>query len=253
MEKFIKIFEKSFIETVEGLIGEKPSFKYDRTQNTDVLENITYDIVLIDIKVQGDIDTTMKLGMYPYMAVLLSNLMLGDDSKEKREVNEDDLDAVKEIISNCFGMVQTYLSSQKELPLLKFNIDNIEYIKDERKKFNYELVETFDMELLGIKSELILLNNHISNSNNITKENNKIDVSVIDEVKLPLRVRIGKKKMILSDALSLDIGSVVELETLINANVEILVGEVVIGFGEVVVIDGNFGVQITSIKGDIDE
>jgi len=66
-------------------------------------------------------------------------------------------------------------------------------------------------------------------------------------VRLPIRVRIGSKRMLLKDVLSMDIGSVIELNQLANDPLEILIGDKVIALGEVVIIDGNFGIQITQI------
>jgi flagellar motor switch protein FliN/FliY len=45
----------------------------------------------------------------------------------------------------------------------------------------------------------------------------------------------------------MDIGSVIELNQLANDPLEILVDDHVIAEGEVVIVDGNFGVQITTI------
>ena len=73
------------------------------------------------------------------------------------------------------------------------------------------------------------------------------NISLIMDVKLPVRVRIGKKRMLLKDVLNMDIGSVIELNQLANDPLEILVDNHVIAQGEVVIVDGNFGVQITSI------
>ena len=73
------------------------------------------------------------------------------------------------------------------------------------------------------------------------------NIGLILDVKLPLRVRIGSKKMLLKDVLSMDIGSVIELDQLANDPLEILVDDKVVAFGEVVIVDGNFGVQITQI------
>ena len=67
------------------------------------------------------------------------------------------------------------------------------------------------------------------------------------DVRLPIRVRIGSKRMLLKDVLSMDIGSVIELNQLANDPLEILIGDKVIALGEVVIIDGNFGIQITQI------
>jgi flagellar motor switch protein FliN len=73
------------------------------------------------------------------------------------------------------------------------------------------------------------------------------NIELIKDVRLPIRVRIGSKKMLLKDVLSMDIGSVIELDQLANDPLEILVGDKVIAMGEVVIVDGNFGVQIGEI------
>lgn len=73
------------------------------------------------------------------------------------------------------------------------------------------------------------------------------NIALIMDVQLPVRVRIGSKKMLLKDVLSMDIGSVIELNQLANDPLEILVGDKVVAMGEVVIVDGNFGVQITEI------
>lgn len=67
------------------------------------------------------------------------------------------------------------------------------------------------------------------------------------DVKLELSVVIGRTKMKLKDVLNLNRGALIELDTLASQDVEILVGDKVIAYGEVVVVDLNFGVKITKI------
>jgi len=85
-----------------------------------------------------------------------------------------------------------------------------------------------------------------SSETKLTDEEIK-NISLIMDVQLPVRVRIGTKTILLKDVLKMDIGSVVELDQLANAPLDILVGDKVIAKGEVVIVDGNFGVQITEI------
>jgi flagellar motor switch protein FliN/FliY len=73
------------------------------------------------------------------------------------------------------------------------------------------------------------------------------NISLLLDVKLPVKVRIGTKEMLLRDVLTMDIGSVVELNQLANESLDVLVDNHVIAKGEVIIIDGNFGVQITEI------
>lgn len=73
------------------------------------------------------------------------------------------------------------------------------------------------------------------------------NIDLLMDVRLPVRVRIGSKRMLLRDVINMDIGSVVELNQLANEPLDILVDNKKIAEGEVVIVDGNFGVQITSI------
>lgn len=71
------------------------------------------------------------------------------------------------------------------------------------------------------------------------------------DVNLELSVIIGRTKMKLKEILSLQKGSLVELDALVDQDVEILIDDKVFAYGKVVVVDLNFGVKITSIvEGD---
>jgi flagellar motor switch protein FliN/FliY len=73
------------------------------------------------------------------------------------------------------------------------------------------------------------------------------NMNLILDVKLPIKVRIGSKKMLLKDVINMDIGAVIELDRLVNDPLDLLVEDTVIGQGEVVIVDGNFGIQISKI------
>lgn len=66
---------------------------------------------------------------------------------------------------------------------------------------------------------------------------------------IPLKVTavIGSTKMTLKELLSLEKGSIVELNTLENQEVELYVNGEKFAHGQVVTVDQNFGVRITSI------
>jgi len=64
------------------------------------------------------------------------------------------------------------------------------------------------------------------------------------EVELPVSVSFGRAQLPLRDVLKLNSGSIVELNRTINDPVEIIVNNCVIARGEVVVLEGNYGVRI---------
>jgi flagellar motor switch protein FliN/FliY len=67
------------------------------------------------------------------------------------------------------------------------------------------------------------------------------------EVELPVSVSFGRAQLPLRDVLKLNSGSIVELNRTILEPVEIIVNNCVIARGEVVVVEGNYGVRIHEV------
>ena len=276
MNMFIEILEKDIVSTIEGLTGITPKLTLDNEE--EITQNIAImpPLACMHISSQGDIEGKIALCMTPTLATALGDMMLGGEGESKEDMNDEDLDATKEIVSNIFGGFSTSLSAQKELPKLTFNIDDVEFIgeNDEISLDKYFKIFTYNVEISSITSQLyIAIDKNIASNFVVQKEteqptsqapakkktNNGCsdeeelspseikNISLIMDVKLPVRVRIGSRKMLLKDVLSMDIGSVIELNQLANDPLDILVGDKVIAQGEVVIVDGNFGIQISEI------
>jgi flagellar motor switch protein FliN/FliY len=67
------------------------------------------------------------------------------------------------------------------------------------------------------------------------------------DVALPVSVSFGKTELPVRDVLKLTTGSVVELDQLVSDPVDVIVNNCIIARGEVVVVDGNYGVRIHQI------
>ena len=78
---------------------------------------------------------------------------------------------------------------------------------------------------------------------------NKNLARVLD-IELNVSVILGRTKMALKDIFELGKGSLIELDTFENQEVEMYVNGRKIGYGQIVVIDQNFGVRITNILGE---
>ena len=277
MEDFVKLIESETVGTIEALIGVAPTIELKEKQELSIVSNIIPPIIVLDIDIRGDVESKMKVALPPNLSTTISDMMLGEEPSGREDVNDDDLDATKETISNIFGAVSNTLSAQKDLPHLSFNISNIEFKPDgdEISLEKFVLMYVYKVELDQTKSQIMFIFDEnlqkaldkeaenteetsvSSSKGSVTKDCNDEDVNLSEDelknialildVKLPVRVRIGKKKMLLKDVLNMDIGSVIELNQLANDPLDILVDNHVIAQGEVVIVDGNFGVQITSI------
>lgn len=72
-------------------------------------------------------------------------------------------------------------------------------------------------------------------------------LELLMDVELDVTLRFGERQMPLRDILDLSAGSVVELDHYVQDPVELLVGKKVIARGEVVVVDGNYGLRVMEI------
>lgn len=72
-------------------------------------------------------------------------------------------------------------------------------------------------------------------------------IARILDIPIEITVVLGRTKMALSEVLELGKGSLIELDTLENQEVEILVNEKKIAYGQVVVAQQNFGIKITKV------
>jgi len=272
----MKLFESETVGTIEALIGQAPTLELKEEQELSIISNIIPPIVLVKLSISGDIDAKAMVALPPNLSASLSDMMMGEEASDREDVSEDDIDATKEIVSNIFGAIANTLSAQKELPVLSFSVEDIEFVNSDDEvsleafskmyvyKFGMESLnsllmfiidETLSNALFGSASTDHSVETDFSSSDsddscgkNLQLSSDEMNnISLIMDVKLPVRVRIGKKRMLLKDVLNMDIGSVIELNQLANDPLEILVDNHVIAQGEVVIVDGNFGVQITSI------
>ena len=280
MNEFIKLFEQETIATIEGLTGQAPVLTLKEEETLSIVSNIIPPTALISVEISGDVEAKAAVAIPPALATALGDLMLGGEGEGKESMDDEDLDATKEIVSNIMAALSTALTSQDTLPSLTLKVEKIEFV-DESAEINLESyskmyvynfslgnINSLMMFVIDDKTETVLSGESTSSeaeastapssasaggasaaasSGSAAFDGENTNINLIMDVKLPVRVRIGQKKMLLRDVLSMDIGSVIELNQLANDPLDILVDNHVIAQGEVVIVDGNFGVQITSI------
>ncbi len=76
-------------------------------------------------------------------------------------------------------------------------------------------------------------------------ENSKMDLLM--DVEMPVSVSFGRAQLPLKDVIKLTTGSIVELNRNVSEPVEVIVNNCVIARGEVVVVEGNYGIRIHQI------
>jgi flagellar motor switch protein FliN len=73
------------------------------------------------------------------------------------------------------------------------------------------------------------------------------NLGLVLDVELEATIRFGEREMLLRDIFGLIAGAVVELNQMVNEPAELLVAGRLVARGEVVVVDGNFGLRVTEV------
>ncbi len=75
------------------------------------------------------------------------------------------------------------------------------------------------------------------------------NIEVFMDLQLAAAIRFGETEMLLEDAVKLAVGSVIELNSSMDEPVELVVNGRALARGEVVVVDGFYGIRITEMCG----
>ena len=266
MTNFIDLLKDETTNIIEGLTGHVPTVVFDKEKLVTDDTQIPPPVTLIPIEVVGEHSGEIMILFTVSLATTLSDLMMGGEGEERQEMSEDDLDAIKEITSNIFSSLSTSIASDENSPSLTFEIKDAKLETENETNFkgSHKLL-VYEVSIASTNAQMILgvdkafLSNFIVEDKTEQEPNEPIpganlsaeelrNISLIMDVELPVRVRIGTKSILLKDVLNMDIGSIVELDQLANDPLDILIGDKIIAKGEVVIVDGNFGVQIDKIS-----
>jgi len=73
------------------------------------------------------------------------------------------------------------------------------------------------------------------------------NIDMLLDLELPIVVRFGSRQMPLADVLETGPGTVIELDKSADAPVELFVNNKLLAKGDVVALDGHYGVKITEV------
>ncbi|OUT10227.1 flagellar motor switch protein FliN [Campylobacter concisus] len=270
MNNFFNIFSNELKATIEGLTGRAPEVGERNEFDAPTQNGIKPPVVMASVALSGDINAKAEVVCTPVLISAISEWMMGEEEISKNEnLGSDELDAAKEIFSNLFSAFSTSLGAQKGMPKINFEVINVNFL-DENSSLDFSVYEKlflFNVKIEDLSEHIGFACDHSlmkffeptkteapaapASTPHVAKGDFSVEemrnIGLIMDVRLPIRVRIGSKRMLLKDVLTMDIGSVIELNQLANDPLEILIGDKVIALGEVVIIDGNFGIQITQI------
>lgn len=74
-------------------------------------------------------------------------------------------------------------------------------------------------------------------------------IDLVMDVKVKVTVQLGSSQLLMRDVLALAVGSVIQLQHRASEPVGLYVNDKLVAYGEVVVVEENFGIKITELVG----
>ncbi len=266
MNDFIELFIQEMVATIDGMMGRTAVVTHTGdTEVSDSLLGTPFGKVVVNVSLGASQVSTLCFIMPENLATALPDLMMGGEGDTGKDMmDDDDRDGLKEVFQSITGALATALGGHEKLPHFSFAIADVSNVESEGSLSDFDTASRFDVGIDSVKSELIMLTKndlltHVpkdlkapastaSGSKDVSLSDKEMrNIGMLLDIGLSVKVRIGQKRMLLKDVISMDIGSVVELNQLASDPLEILVNDKIIGKGEVVVVDGNFAIQITEI------
>ncbi len=273
-DDLIRIFQENWSSVCVTIFAKDVNFKINppvSVNYSDIEEEISSYQSVISLNYNSDEKDKIFILLNNFLISVVSNLMMGIDTFSE-EINDDDKDAFKEAINQMFSSCQVPLKEEVGIDMNFNNIEftslleindlfndkeilkwsstiNIEGIQDNNFCFltSKNFIGSEDKQednLIGMQ----IKESKDSDSNSSLQGNYPSDnLELLMDVELPLTVRIGSTEMKIIDIMRLGLGSLVELEKMVDDPVEILVNDKVVASGEIVVYDGNFAVRINNV------
>lgn len=271
INNFSEIILNAFKGSFSSLLGKSFEFKIGSISEGE-LNDIALEYMgqtMINIKeslnvVEGGIliDTVSITG--------LADLMLMGSGEGVSELNDDLKDAVKELINQTISSINIPFN-EKFNKKVAFGVISVDTLLDtssysgnimifdihcsyEGKEINFKLF--FSSKL----KDLIMSQNDLDDDFDFSPEVTAVNpmpkqqkhsggnnIDLLLDVEVPVSIKIGSTRMFLKDIVSLSPGNIVELDEYAEEPVVVMVNNKPIAKGEVVIVDGYFGVRIKEI------
>lgn len=135
----------------------------------------------------------------------------------------------------------------REEVFILYDMSSAELFRD-RQDLEENITAKPDTNKLNFNADNVIIEIEDCDNNKKIYREELDNLKLLLGVELKLSVRIGKKTMLLKDIVNIDIGTTIELDQLAKEPLDILINEVKIAEGEIIVVNGKFGVQITKIS-----
>lgn len=271
-EEIKKIFVENWESVFSMLLGKEPQIVCDGIVPADggaAAAALTDFTAGVRLSFAGGAADRMCLAGGRRLVSIVSNLMMGLSSF-RDEISNDDRDAFVEAVNQMFSSCQVPLKENLDMDVkfsdISFSDSGIDALPDGDAftlwKFHLVLPDLPEEKFLLVTPthfeaeavpEIHLEAERpapppMGGVQEAPMQYGGRNIDFLLDVELPITVRIGSTEWKLIDIMKIGIGSIIELEKMVDDPVEVLVNDKLVARGEVVVYDSNFAIRITEVE-----
>jgi len=253
VHEYMKVWTSSLGMVVSQIAGTPFAVELTSTNPPEIPPADEQDLVVAVIAT-GSLRGDMKLRV-PRIAVLsLGQLFLQEAQDTVAEIKPDHHDALEELLRQVTGQVSTALSSHWGETQLRVETGASAtwpagsrgwLVAPAEAPCRLLLEWELSSALVTALSPPPVKKPASESARSPEPAPNKLDLLM--DVELDVILRFGQRSMTLREVMELDAGSIVELDRQVYDPAELLLEGKLIAHGEVVVVDGNYGLRILQI------
>jgi flagellar motor switch protein FliN/FliY len=266
-------------EQASGLvqhIAEAASTVLSQIAGTDLqvqpvsLDTATEAATLIRIEISGALEGVCEIALSAPMSAQFAALLTGDTPDPAAEISSDTREAAAELIQQICGNAADRLRRTYGTLELKPHLAERDPETGARQLFlvtREKDVLEFELHILQLvpeqkpvtappppeQSAKQSTTQSIANpapssaAEPVTSQCSNRNLDLLLDIELGVTLRFGTRQMLLKDIIELCSGSVVELDRRVQEPVDLLIDGRLIARGEVVIVEGNYGLRILQV------
>lgn len=287
-KEIINIFVENWSSVYNTILGRDVNITVDaveKKKNSDLDSMLSGFQSFVSMSFGDGPSQHMIIILKNKLVSIISNMMIGLDTF-KDEITADDKDAFEEAVNQMFSACQVPLKESLgldmkfkdisfidggdasaimgsgDLELWKCTIDLVDVAKEHFALITprgFGSVAEAKAEEIQIEAPTETMTHHGTAHAHMGAQMpppeyafEGSNIEMLLDVELPITIRIGSTEMRLIDIMRLGLGSIIELEKVVDDPVEVLVNQKLVARGEVVVCDSNFAVRVTEVESRAD-
>jgi flagellar motor switch protein FliN len=265
LHSFLDAICKAASEVFSQALGAKWSVEIDSREidSTDPAAPIGTSVAAFQISTSGGLQGPASIQVGIPDALLMAQKFLQEPPDPSAELNKDRKDALEELLRQVAGLAATKIKSL--FGETKLEVSTVEpptwqgvdvpLVASEAASEKRSLELRLSPELLASVSSTSVSSTKSAPGTDLAANSEATSAAVTHEpnfdlllgVNLNLTLRFGQRVLPLREILDLTSGSVIELDREVEEPADLLLGDKLIARGEVVIVDGNYGIRITEV------